>query len=126
MREPDGRIWVVEPSNHYKNYFATFPKGRQEPHLTGQQNALKEVWEESGLHADIDDYLGDFVGNTSTTRYYTGTRKGGSPYLHGHETQAVHLMDVPTAKDTFMNQKKGMPIQALEAYEKWLKQKRNV
>lgn len=25
--EPDGRVWLVEPTNHYGGYHRTFPKG---------------------------------------------------------------------------------------------------
>jgi len=79
MREPDGRITIVEPRNHYAGYIHTFPKGGTEPNLTTQQNALKETWEETGLHAHITGVVGDFKSDTGTgvTRYYLGVRVGG-------------------------------------------------
>lgn len=92
MVEPDGRIWLVEPTNHFGGYQHTFPKGGIEPGHTLQQTALKEVWEESGLRAEITGFLTDAEGGTTTTRYYIGRRVGGSPWAMGWESQAVKLV----------------------------------
>lgn len=89
--EPDGRAWVVEPKNHFGGYQHTFAKGRKEPDLTGQQNALKELYEEMGLSAEITGMVGDFKGTTTTTRYYLAKRTGGAPWEHGWETENVKL-----------------------------------
>ena len=109
-------IWIVEPSNHFKGYHYAFAKGRLEKHLTPQQNALKEVWEESGLIVTIDGYVGDVLNN----RFYTGVAIGGSPNKFDWETQAVHLVDVPMARSLFEHQGKPIPIQGLELFEQWL------
>src|SRR3954452_18248980 len=77
--EPDGRLWIFEPRGHYGGYQHTFPKGRLEKGLTYQQNAHKEVFEETGLLGDITGLVGDFVGDTTMTRYYVGIRTGGEP-----------------------------------------------
>ncbi len=98
MVEPDGRVWLVEPSNHFGGYVSTFPKGGQEPGLSLQQTALKEVFEESGLQAEITGHLGDFEGDLSSNRYYVGKRVGGNPYSTDFETASVRLVDVGTAK----------------------------
>lgn len=97
MYEPDGRIWIVEPANHFGGYNHTFPKGRMEEGLSPHANAAKEVWEESGLIPEIEGFLGDFEGDTSITRYYYGRRLDGDPADFGQdETWATKL--VPFSK----------------------------
>jgi 8-oxo-dGTP pyrophosphatase MutT (NUDIX family) len=46
VMEPDGRLWLVAPSNGFGGYLATFPKGRVEPGISLQATAIREVWEE--------------------------------------------------------------------------------
>lgn len=89
--EPDGRIWIVEPAGHYGGYEHTFPKGGLEPNLSPQQNALKELYEESGLTAELTGYLGDFQGSTGVSRYYIARRTGGAPWRSDWETATVKL-----------------------------------
>ena len=69
-----------------------FPKGKLEPGLSMQQNAVTETHEETGLHAQITGHLGDYDGDTSTTRYYIGKRIGGNPADMGWESQSVKLV----------------------------------
>ena len=98
VQEPDGRIWVVEPTNHYGGYQHTFPKGTQEPGLSLQATAIKETWEESGLKIEITGVLGDFERTTSVARMYIARRTTGDPSLHGWESQSVKLApldDIP-------------------------------
>lgn len=99
MIEPDGRVWIVEPTGHFGGYSYTFPKGRIEGGLTARHTALKETHEESGLRAEIYERLGDFVSDYTgdVTRYYVGRSTGGAPWLHGAETQAVHLVPFSAA-----------------------------
>lgn len=82
IQEDDGRVWVVKPTNEFGNRKYTLPGGTNEPHLTNQQNALKEVWEETGLHVQITGHLGDFEdsNNGRTGRTYIGKRIGGAPW----------------------------------------------
>lgn len=80
VRDPDGSVWVYEPKGHFGGYEHTFPKGGLEKGLTPQQNAHKELWEETGLHAQITGFVGDYEGTTSTSRYYLATRIGGEPH----------------------------------------------
>lgn len=96
IKEPDGRVWVVEPANHFGGYAHTFPKGTAEPGLSLQANAIKEAFEESGLKVKITGHLGDVERDTSVARYYSAVRVGGSPSAAGWESQAVKL--VPAAK----------------------------
>jgi 8-oxo-dGTP pyrophosphatase MutT (NUDIX family) len=89
--EPDGRLWLVAPSNGFGGYLATFPKGRVEPGASLQATAIKEVWEESGLLVALTGYLGDFSRTQTFTRFYLARRVGGHPAEMGWESQAVHL-----------------------------------
>lgn len=97
VREPDGRLTVIEPRDHFGAYTHTFPKGGHEEGLTPQQNAHKELWEETGLHARIVGVVGDFRGDTGTTRYYLGARTGGEPTT-GPETEAVKKVTMLDAR----------------------------
>ena len=96
--EPDGRVWVVSPSNCFGGYANTFPKGKNElaQALCLRANALKEVLEEAGLQVELTGFLCDSVRSTSVTRYYLARRLGGNPADMCWETQAVHL--VPAAR----------------------------
>lgn len=91
IEEPDGRVWLVEPANHFGGYRNTLPKGGQEPGLTLQQTALKEAWEETGLRVRLTGVVGDFEGDTSVARYYRAERIGGSPDQAHWESWAVKL-----------------------------------
>ncbi|MBK7282980.1 NUDIX hydrolase [Candidatus Aalborgicola defluviihabitans] len=92
--EPDGRVWVVSPSNKYGGYIHTFPKGKlvQADGLSLRANALKEVFEESGLHVELTGFLCDSIRSTSVTRFYLAMRVGGNPAAMGWESQATHLV----------------------------------
>jgi ADP-ribose pyrophosphatase YjhB (NUDIX family) len=94
--EPDGRFWLVAPTNTFGGYKATFPKGRLEPGMTPQVTAIKEAYEEAGLQVQITAYIGDFERSTTLTRYYLGRRIGGLPTQMHWESQAVML--VPKAQ----------------------------
>lgn len=105
VEEPDGRIWLVHPTNGFGGYKATFPKGGQEDRIPSlQANAIKEAWEESGLRVEITGVLGDVERSTSVARYYTARRVGGTPRDMGWETQAVSLVPRSKLKDA-LNQK---------------------
>jgi ADP-ribose pyrophosphatase YjhB (NUDIX family) len=91
IQEPDGRVWTISPTNRFGGYDVTFPKGTEEPGLSLQANAIKEVFEESGLKVEISGFIGDFDRTTSKARMYWGRRVGGTPVAAGWETQAVHL-----------------------------------
>jgi 8-oxo-dGTP pyrophosphatase MutT (NUDIX family) len=60
---------VVAPSNGFSGYQATFPKGRVEKSLGRQANAIREVFEESGLQVAITAFLADSVRSLTDTRY---------------------------------------------------------
>lgn len=89
----DGRVWVKSPTNKFGGYQNTFPKGRHEGgSLSG--TAVREVHEETGIHAKITAHLGDYDRTTTRTRYYVGERVSGSPAKMGWESQAMHLVPI--------------------------------
>lgn len=112
----DGRVVINHPKGGYGGYDATFPKGKwlASSKLTYQQNALKEVWEETGLVGDITGYLGDFEKNTSMTRYYIGRVKSGAPWMFGEETEAVSILDFAAAKSVLNTPVDQAVLAALE------------
>jgi len=89
--EPDGRVWVVSPTNGFGGYATTFPKGKLDG-LSLHSAAIKEAFEESGLQVELAGFLCDSVRSTSVTRYYLARRIGGSPAAMGWESQAVKLV----------------------------------
>lgn len=98
--EPDGRVWLTEPTNHYGGYKATWPKGTLEKGLPMQANAIKEAWEETGLKVRIVGIVGDYERDTSIGRMYLAVREGGTPSAMGWESQSMRLTpikDVPPA-----------------------------
>jgi 8-oxo-dGTP pyrophosphatase MutT (NUDIX family) len=113
--EPDGRIWLVAPSNGYGGYKATFPKGRVEKGVSRQANAIREAFEETGLQVAITAFLADSDRSLTYTRYYLARRVGGTPAAMGWESQAVHL--VPRGKLVqLLNHANDQPL--IEALEK--------
>lgn len=96
VEEPDGRVWVIHPTNQFGGYKATFPKGRLEDEINLQASAIKEAFEESGLKVEITGFLADVERSVTTARYYTAKRVGGTPAAMGWESQAVSL--VPRSK----------------------------
>lgn len=91
LREVDGRIWLVAPSNAFGGYKATFPKGTMDG-KSPQATALVEVFEEAGLRVRLLRHLVDVKRTQSYTRYYLAERVGGNPADMGWESQAVMLV----------------------------------
>lgn len=114
--EPDGRIWLVAPSNGFGGYQVTFPKGRVDKGASMQATAIKEVWEESGLLVKLTGYLGDFVRTQTYTRFYIARRVGGSPCDMGWESQAVHLAPVSKAHGLLNRSTDRDVLKALAAF----------
>jgi ADP-ribose pyrophosphatase YjhB (NUDIX family) len=117
VREADGSMWVYEPKGHFGGYEHTFPKGGLEKGLTPQQNAHKELWEETGLHARITGYVGDYEGDTGVSRYYVAVRTGGEPHADdptpyvsgGSETAAVKRV-TPAEAAKMLNRERDKAI----------------
>ena len=51
--DQQGRVLLRKPKNEFDNYVWTFPKGRAEAGSTPEENALREVLEETGYRAEI-------------------------------------------------------------------------
>ena len=108
IREPDGRVWVVAPSNAFGGYKATFPKGTMDG-MSTQATALVEAYEESGLQVRLRKHLVDVKRSQSYTRYFLAERVGGNPANMGWESQAVML--VPEAQlAQVLNSPNDVPI----------------
>jgi len=91
IREPDGRFWLTKPTNMYGGYLHTLPKGTIEKDMSAQATAIKEAFEETGLHVKLVAYAGDFKRTTGSARYYYAERVGGDPAEHGWESEATVL-----------------------------------
>lgn len=102
IEEPDGRIWVVRPTNGFAGYQATFPKGHSDEGLSLQATAIKECFEESGLKVEITGFLGDIERGQTMARYYRARRVGGTPTAMGWETQGVALVP-PSELHAYVN-----------------------
>jgi ADP-ribose pyrophosphatase YjhB (NUDIX family) len=111
--EPDGRIWMTEPSNHYGGETCTFPKGKTDPGLSLQQTAIKEVYEETGLQVELTGMLGDYHSDGRSVRYYIARRVGGTPEEMGWETQAQYLMPLNEAATTVESARDQMVVRDL-------------
>ena len=119
--EPDGRVWVVAPTNAFGGYRHTFPKGKLDG-LSPRASAIKEAFEESGLQVELTGYLCDSVRSTSVTRYYTARRIGGSPAAMGWESQAVMLVPISELRGITSHPNdapilKALPAKAIVIYE---------
>ncbi|MBF9246048.1 NUDIX domain-containing protein, partial [Pseudomonas syringae pv. tomato] len=77
--------------------FQSFPKGKLEPGLNLRTNALKEVYEETGLKVELHGFIGDYDRTTSRTRYYLAKRVDGTPSDMGFESQSVKLARITEA-----------------------------
>lgn len=114
--EPDGRVWVVSPTNRFGGYRHTFPKGTQERGMSLRATALKEVFEESGLRVSLTGFLVDAERTTSRCRFYLAKRTGGSPADMGWESQAVHLVPQEQLHHLVTHAKDAFVLHALERY----------
>jgi 8-oxo-dGTP pyrophosphatase MutT (NUDIX family) len=95
--EPDGRVWLVAPTNAFGGYKATFPKGKTKG-MDLRATAIKETHEESGLRVELFAHLTDVTRSSSRTRYYLARRIGGNPAEMCWESQAVMLSPVEDLK----------------------------
>lgn len=113
--EPDGRVWLVSPSNQFGGYQNTLPKGRVDPGMSLHATAIREAYEETGLLTEITGFLIDSIRTLTHTRYYIGRRIGGCPSRMGWETQAVHLVPRSLLAQMLKHSNDGPVLQALLA-----------
>lgn len=111
VQEPDGRLWVVHPSNAYGGYRSTFPKGTVEPGIPMRASAIKEAFEEAGLRVELTGFFKDSLRTTSVARYYTARRIGGTPSACLWESQAVSLVPLDRLAD-FLHAESDKPLLA--------------
>lgn len=109
IREPDGRVWVVAPSNAFGGYKATFPKGR----WMACPPRLLRSWSKPTKSQDCRCACVSiwWMSNAtqSYTRYFLAERVGGNPANMGWESQAVML--VPEAQlAQVLNSPNDVPI----------------
>lgn len=107
--EPQGRVWVVHPTNGYAGYHTTFPKGTVSQGANLRETAVREVFEETGLLVEPFAFLADSQRSLSFTRYYLARRQAGSPAEMGWESQAVSLVPVTQLQD-FLNRSRDRVI----------------
>lgn len=117
--EPDGRVWLVSPTNDYGGYKQTFAKGTVK-HLSLKATALKEVFEKSGLRVELMAHLIDITKTNSHTRYYLAHRIGGTPSAMGWKSQAAHLVPLELVKE-LLNMRVDHPIvdRLMEVWGAW-------
>lgn len=114
--EPDGRVWLVCPTNQFGGYTATFAKGTLDPGVSLRACAVREAFEESGLRVQLTGYLVDVKRTTSFARYYLAARIEGSPANAGWESQACMLVPM-NALATLAGHSSDTPvIAALNVY----------
>lgn len=121
VREPDGRIWLREPSNHYGGYEHTFAKGHLDGNEDPQEAAHRELYEETGLKAKIVAFMGDYRGDTTTTRMYLADRTGGEPHTN-NETWSMKLVS-PEDAHKLLNRARDKEIlgdYSVDPNERWL------
>lgn len=116
IREQDGRIWCVAPSNQIGGYQHTFPKGRLEGKSL-KATTMIEALEESGLLVHLTGFLVGAKRSTTYTRYYMAERVSGNPADMGWESQAVVLAPLQSLS-TLLNNANDLPI--LRALQEWL------
>lgn len=92
--EPDGRIWLAQPTNAFGGAAHVVPKGRLDAGSTLVATAMREAWEELGLLVKLTDYLVDVARSVTFTRYYLGRRMAGSVADMGAESQGAVLAPV--------------------------------
>ena len=99
----EGRILLREPKKHYDNYVWTFPKGRpdkrQKPDETPEETAIREVFEETGVKAEIKERLpGVYPGGTTNTIFFLMSLIEDTGKFDG-ETQSVRWVTPEEARD---------------------------
>lgn len=100
LRDDDGRILLVK---HADEGTWTTPGGAIEPLETPADAAVREMWEETGLHVELVRLAGVFGGEDFVTRYSNGDRTSyammvfevrvlsGEPRPDGEETLDVRF-----------------------------------
>lgn len=114
--EPDGRVWLVAPTNAFGGVVTTFPKAVATAN-TLRAAALEAALEKAGLRIILTDHLLDQTRTTTRTRYYLARRIGGSPADMGWRSQAVLLAPRPRLPGALDQPLDHAIVAALEAHQ---------
>lgn len=114
VTEPDGRLWLVVPTNRFGGYDLTFAKGRIEGKSL-RATAICEAYEEAGLRVRLVRHLVDVRRSQTFTRYYLAERIGGTPSDMGWESQAVVLLPLARLMEENLAEPDRLVVQALMA-----------
>lgn len=121
--EDKEHVYVIKPSHHYGPW--AFPKGRVDKGESIKQAALREVWEETGLHVKIltgkGAYLGKLEGGFSFTHFFLAVKTGGHP-RPTEETERVLLVTWDEARHLFRSGGNRRDQRVLELAKQALKQ----
>ena len=104
---PDGSLEVaVVHRPRYDDW--THPKGKLEPQETLEQAAVREVEEETGIHAELGPVLGevsyrDRHGRPKTVTYFSMTPESGE-FRPNVEVDELRWLDVDTALRTLTHE----------------------
>jgi ADP-ribose pyrophosphatase YjhB (NUDIX family) len=92
----DGRVALVEQRDRKNRWRWTLPKGRIDPGESAETAALREVYEESGLRAEIIRPLALHDGRAHYTYFYE-MRLVADDGKHDGETRAVRFVGLVEA-----------------------------
>lgn len=98
--DADGRVLLREPTDHFDEYVWTFAKGRPDGEESGEDCALREVFEETGVRARIVRPIpGDFRGGTTVNRYFLMEPLEETGMFDAAETASVRWADAGEAAE---------------------------
>ena len=114
-------LLVHRPGEGYDDW--TFPKGKRDDGDSSEEDcAVREVWEETGLHCRIGHELcrisyTDRKGRPKRVRYWTMTVVGGKP-THSFEVDAVAWLPLDKARAKLTYDRDLLIIDCFEQYLK--------
>ena len=118
------RVLLREPAGHFGGYVWTFAKGRPNPGETPAQAALREVAEETGVHATVVGHLPyAYAGSTGTTAFCVMHDTGQRSAWDG-ETTAIRWASIQEAEElvgqTTVPAGRQRDLQVLADLGRWL------
>ena len=102
ITEDDGRVWMVEPSNHYSAETLVLPRGRHEEGYSYKSTAMKEAFEETGLCVRLRSNQEPIQASPGIW-FFVAERYYGTPADMGWESQSVKLMPIEQAIEQTSN-----------------------
>ena len=87
-----GQVLLREPAGHLQGVSWTFPKGKQKFGETPERTALREVYEETGVRAEIVAKIpGSFDGPRTSSEYFL-MRAVEETHQFDRETKSIAWM----------------------------------